>query len=115
MRIKRGLTKTKRHKKILKGTKGYRLSYSKLYKRAKEATLHAGQYSYAHRRKRVGQMRTLWITRINAALSKYDLKYHTFINLMKTKGILLNRKMLSEIALNNEQAFAEIVKAVNNN
>src|SRR3989344_5955446 len=114
MRIKRGLTKTKRHKKILKGTKGYLLSYSKLYKRAKEATLHAGQYSYAHRRKRAGQQRRVWITRLNAALSKFNLKYNKFINLLKENGIDLNRKILSEIALNNEQAFAEIVKAVNN-
>jgi len=112
MRIKRGISKQRRHKKVLKGTKGYRLSYSKLYKRAKEATLHAGQYSFAHRRKRVGQMRELWIERLNAALTEHGLKYSRFINLLKTKGVLLNRKMLSEIALQEAQVFAEIIKAV---
>lgn len=112
MRVKRGTTKNQKHKKVLKSTKGYRLSYSKLYRRAREAMLHAGQYSYAHRKKRSGDYRRLWIERINAALSEHDMKYGQFINGLKTNGISLNRKMLSELALHNKEAFAEVVKSV---
>jgi len=110
MRVKRGLTKHRRHKKVLKSAKGYRLSYSKLYKRAHEAQMHAGQYSFNDRKKRAGQFREVWITRINAALSKFNLKYNTFIHLMSAKKIELNRKMLAYMALNEEKAFEELVK-----
>lgn len=112
MRIKRGKNKNRKHKKVLKAAKGYRLSYSKLYRRAKEALLHAGQYSFNDRKKRKGQIRRLWIKRINAALQPHGMKYNQFINSLKTNKIELNRKMLSELSLNNEQVFAEIVKAV---
>lgn len=113
MRIKRGKNKNKKHNKVLKQAKGYRLSYSKLYRRAKEAVLHAGQYSFAHRRKRAGQFREIWILRISAALKEYGMKYSVFINALKVNKIDLNRKMLAELALNNKDAFAEIVKSVN--
>lgn len=112
MRIKRGKTKHKKHKKILASAKGYRLSYSKLYKRAREALLHAGNYSFAHRRKRGNQFRRLWIERINAALTKHDIKYSRFINDLKKNGIELNRKVLADLALNNEKAFDEVVKSI---
>jgi len=112
MRIKRGLNKNKRHKKILEKTKGYRLSYSKLYKRAKEAVLHAGQYSFAQRRKRQGQFRRLWIERINAALSSHNIKYNIFINRLATKKIELNRKILADLALNNKNAFDAVVTSI---
>ncbi|MFQ5492714.1 MAG: 50S ribosomal protein L20 [Candidatus Dojkabacteria bacterium] len=112
MRVKRGATKNKKHKKVLKAAKGYRLSYSKLYRRAKEALLHAGQYSFAHRRKRQGQYRRLWIERINAALSDKDIKYSQFISKLKGEQIELNRKVLADLALNHEEVFAQIVKAV---
>ncbi|MBN1331645.1 50S ribosomal protein L20 [Candidatus Dojkabacteria bacterium] len=112
MRIKRGKTKKAKHNKILKLTKGYRLSYSKLVKRAKEARLHAGQYSFAHRKKRKGQFRRLWIQRINAALSTEKMKYSTFIGNLKKANIELDRKILSELAFEYPETFKAIVKKV---
>lgn len=112
MRVKRGKVKRRKHKKVLKATKGYRLTYSKLYRRAKEALLHARQYSYAHRKKRRNEFRKLWIQRINGALSKYDMKYSKFINLLKENKIELNRKMLSELAVNQPKAFKAVVEEV---
>lgn len=113
MRVKRGKSKTKKHKKVLKKAKGYRLTYSKLYRRAKEALLHAGQYSYNHRKKRGNDFRRLWIQRINGALDSYDMSYSKFIGALKKEKIDLNRKMLSEIALNRPEIFEEIVEQVN--
>jgi len=112
MRVKRGKIKRRKHKKILKKAKGYRLSYSKLYRRAREAILHAGQYSYAHRKKRRSDKRRLWIQKINGALQQYGMKYNTFINLLKKSKIELNRKMLSELALNYPDTFKAIVEKV---
>ena len=113
MRVKRGLTKHRRHKKVLVAAKGYRLSYSKLYKRAHEAEMHAGQYSFAGRKKRAGQFREIWIARINAALSKFGIKYNKFIKLLKDNKIELNRKILAYLALDQEKTFEEIVKVLN--
>jgi large subunit ribosomal protein L20 len=112
MRIKRGKTKKQKHSKILKKAKGYRLSYSKLYKRAREALMHAGQYAYAHRKKRAGDMREIWIERINGALHTYNLSYSKFINLLKTAKIGLNRKMLAELAVNEPDTFKAVVEKV---
>lgn len=112
MRVKRGKNKNQRHKKVLKQTKGFRLSYSKLYRRAKEALLHAGQYSFAHRKKRGGEFRKLWIQRINAALTEHDMKYSQFIHALDENKISLNRKMLAELGLHNKEVFAEVVNAV---
>ncbi len=112
MRVKRGKVKRKKHKKVLKATKGYRLSYSKNYRRAKEAVLHAGQYSYAHRKKRIGDFRKLWIQRISGALNDYNLSYSKFMYLLKKNKIELNRKMLSELALDNPEAFGAVVREV---
>lgn len=112
MRIKRGKTKRQKHKKVLKAAKGYRLSYSKLYRRAKEALLHAGQYSYAHRKKRANDFRKLWIQRINGALTEYDLSYSKFINLLSKDKIELNRKMLAELAVEEPEAFRAVVEKV---
>ncbi len=112
MRVKRGQAKKQKHKRILNSTKGYRLSYSKLYRRAREAVLHAGQYSFAHRRKRGNDFRRLWIQRINASLSQHDMKYNQFISQLSKNNILINRKMLSEIGLHHQEVFAEIVKTV---
>ncbi len=112
MRVKGGTTRKKRHKKILKSTKGYRMTKSKLYKVAHEAHLHAGQYAHAHRQKRTSQMRKLWIKRINAAAQKNDLKYSEFINKLKKSEIGLNKKILSEIALKHPKTFDSIVKEI---
>ncbi len=112
MRIKRGKTKRSKHKKVLKLSKGYRLTYSKLYKRAHEALLHAGQYSFSHRKKRQGQFRSLWIKRVNAGLSEQGLSYSEFINKLKKAKIDLNRKSLAALALDYPEVFKEIVTKV---
>lgn len=112
MRVKRGLTKNRRHKKVLAQTKGFRLSYSKLYRRAREAVLHAGQYSFAHRRKRPGQFREIWIERISAGLAQEDMKYSRFIAALNKNKVELNRKILADLALNHSQVFSEVVKSV---
>lgn len=112
MRIKRGKVKNRRHKKVLEQTKGFRLSYSKLYKRAKEALLHAGQYSFAHRKRRQSQFREAWIERINAALTQFDVKYSVFINSLKKKNVELDRKVLAGLALDYPQTFKSVVEFV---
>ncbi len=110
MRIKRGKTKHQKHKKVLSKTKGFRLSYSKLYKRAKEALLHAGQYSFQHRKKRAGQFRKLWIKRISAGLTKFDIRYSDFMSNLTKSKIELNRKSLAALALDYPEAFEAVVK-----
>jgi large subunit ribosomal protein L20 len=112
MRVKGGTTRKKRHKKILKSTKGYRMSKSKLYKVAHEAHLHAGQYAYADRQKKTGQMRNLWIKRINAAAQNNGLKYSQFMDKLKKAEIALNKKILSDLALNHKKTFETIVKEI---
>lgn len=112
MRVKTGFTTRRKHKKLLKKAKGYRQQRSKIYKRAKEAFLHAGQYSMAHRRKRVGQMRSLWILRLNAALAPHEISYSKFIGKLNKSDVKLNRKMLSELALKNPEVFTKVVKQV---
>lgn len=110
-RSKTGVVRRRRHKKILKLAKGYRGTYSRLYKRAKEAVLHAGQYAYIGRKLRKRDMRRLWIIRLNAALRAIDekLSYSRFINQLKKANINLNRKVLSEIAVNDPETFKAIV------
>jgi large subunit ribosomal protein L20 len=110
MRSKTGTTRRARHKKVLKRTKGFRMTKGRLYKVSKEADLHAGQYAYNGRKLRKRQFRTLWIQRINAGLKQFDLKYSRFINLLKAKKIELNRKILADLALSEPNVFAEIVK-----
>lgn len=112
MRVKGGTVRKRRHNKILAKTKGYRMSKSKLYKVAHEAYLHAGQYSYNDRRKRSGEFRKLWIQRINAACKMNDIQYKDFISGLKKKGSELNRKVLSDIALNEPEVFTFLVKSL---
>lgn len=111
-RVKTGVTRRRRHKKILKSNKGFRGANSRLYKRAKEAFLHAGKYAYVGRKLRKRDMRKLWIMRINAALTEMGngLKYSRFINALKKADISINRKMLAEIAVADFNTFKEIVK-----
>ncbi len=112
MRVSTGTVRRRKHKKILAATKGYRMSKSKLYKVAHEAYMHAGQYSYAHRRRKHSDMKKIWIKRINAAVSKYDIKYSVFMKQLSDAKIELNKKMLSELALNEPTIFEKIVKSV---
>jgi len=110
-RVKTGVTRRRRHKKVLKLTKGFRGTNNRLYKRAKEALLHAGHYAYVGRKLRKRDMRKLWILRINAALHEMGegLKYSRFINNLKKANISLNRKMLSEVAINDFETFKQVI------
>jgi large subunit ribosomal protein L20 len=114
-RARGGFKTNRKHKKILKLAKGYRGTRSKLIKRANEAVLRAGEHAFEGRRKRKGDMRQLWISRINAALRKHDIMYSRFINGLKKSKIELNKKMLSEIAINDPKSFDEIVAKVKQN
>ena len=112
MRVKGGTVRKRRHNKILAKTKGYRMTKSKLYKVAHEAYLHAGQYSYNDRRKRAGEFRNLWIQRINAACKNNEIQYKDLISGLKKDKSELNRKVLSDIAVNNPEVFSFIVKSL---
>jgi large subunit ribosomal protein L20 len=112
MRVKRGVTKRQRHKKVLKLTKGFRMTYSKSYRRAKEAVMHAGQYEYAHRRHKRGQMRLEWIKIISAGLASTDLSYSKFIAALKKNEISLDRKTIAEMAVNSPASFTKLVEQV---
>ena len=113
-RVKTGITRRRRHKKVLNLTKGFRGTNNRLYKRAHEALLHAGQYAFIGRKLRKRDMRKLWIMRINAGLQQLDeaMKYSSLINKMKKANVEINRKMLAELATTDFTAFSEIVKKV---
>jgi large subunit ribosomal protein L20 len=112
MRVKGGTTRRRRHKKVLKSTKGYRLTKSKLYRVAHEAYLHAGQYAYDHRQKRPAQMRKVWIAKVNAACKQNNIQYKDFIKDLQDNNIELNRKVLADLAVNNPEIFSFLVKSL---
>ena len=109
-RIKRAVNARKNHKKVLKLAKGYYGGKSKLFKTANESVIRALRNAYIGRKLKKRDFRTLWIARINAASRLSDLSYSRFMNGMKLAGIDINRKMLSEIAINDPKAFAELVE-----
>jgi large subunit ribosomal protein L20 len=109
LRIKRGITSHRRHKKVLALTKGQRATRHSLYKRAKESVLKSLSYAYAHRRERKGDMRRLWILRVSAASRSQGLTYSQFINGLKKSGVEINRKMLADMAVREPEAFANLV------
>lgn len=113
-RVKSGTTRHKRHKKVLKLTKGFRGTNNRLYKRAKEALLHAGQYAFIGRKLRKRDFRKLWIFRINAGLKSMEAKlsYSRFIKALKDNNIELNRKMLATLAVSDFTAFRKVVEKV---
>ena len=108
-RVKGGVVTRRRHKKVLKLTKGHRATSHSLYRRAHESMLHSLHYSYAHRRERRGDMRRLWITRINAGARAGGITYNQFINGLKKADIEINRKMLAEMAVNDPPGFSKLV------
>lgn len=112
MRVKTGFTRKRRHKKVLKRTKGMRMTKGRLYKVSKEADLHAGQYAFAGRRLKRRDLRRLWITRINAALKPHDFSYSKFINAAKEKKILIDRKILADLAVSDQETFDFLVNKV---
>ena len=105
-RVKRGTTAHVKHKKILKMAKGYRGRNSKVFRIAKEKVEKGLQYAYRDRKKKKTEMRQLWIARINAAVRANGMVYSTFMNGLKKAQIVLNRKMLSEIAICDPEAFS---------
>lgn len=110
MRVKRGTTKKRRHNKVLELTKGYRMTNSKLFRRAKDALMHAGEYNYAHRKKRASQFRTVWIQRINAVCRQEGTKYSLFTANLKAAGVKLDKKILSLLAVNHSGALRQLIK-----
>ena len=108
-RVKRGVNAKRRHKKVLKQAKGYYGNKSRSFRAANEQLLHSGQYAYRDRRARKGEMRRLWIQRINAACRQNDMSYSRFIAGLNAAGIEVNRKMLADLAVTDPKAFSAIV------
>ncbi|MDR2766368.1 MAG: 50S ribosomal protein L20 [Holosporaceae bacterium] len=111
-RVKRGVTTHARHKKVLKLAKGYMGRSGSCYRSALERVEKALQYAYRDRRNRKRDFRRLWIIRINAAVREYGLKYSQFIRGLSQANISLDRKILSELAVNDKVAFGKIVENV---
>jgi large subunit ribosomal protein L20 len=110
-RIKRAMAKRKRKKKFFKLTKGYFGAKSRQYRTVREASKRSGNYAFRDRKARKRDFRRLWITRINAAVREHGVSYSQFIKGLKLASIDLDRKMLSEMAVNDPKAFAQIVEA----
>jgi large subunit ribosomal protein L20 len=108
MRIKRGVTSHAKHKKLRQQTKGYSLVRRSSIKQARQAVLKALQYQYRDRRNLKRDMRSLWITRINAAASQLGLSYSAFMGSLKKAGITLDRKILAELAVRHPKAFEAV-------
>ena len=109
-RVKGALATRKRRRKILKLAKGYWGAKSKHFKMAKEAVMKSGNYAYIGRKQRKRDFRRLWITRISSGCKANGINYSTFMNGLKKAGITLNRKMLSEIAIADAEAFTALVE-----
>ncbi len=109
-RVKRAVSAKKRHKSVLEKAKGYYGHRSRNYKTANEAVMHALRYAYADRRARKGDFRRLWISRINAACRQNDMSYSVFMNGLKQAGIEIDRKVLSDLAINDAAAFGALAE-----
>lgn len=109
-RVKNGVAHHARKKKIIAGAKGARGGRSKLYKAAKETAERAMRYAYRDRRKKKGDFRRLWITRINAAARLHDLSYSRLIAGLAKAGVEINRKILADMAVNDAEAFARVAE-----
>ena len=109
-RVKGGTISRARHKKVLKQAKGYFGSKHRLYRTANEQVMHSGKYAFRDRRQKKRDFRKLWITRINAGCRENDMSYSKFINGLLKANVTINRKMLSEIAINDKEAFAKLVE-----
>ena len=111
-RVKRGKISIKRRRNVLSQTKGFRNARKSKERQAREALFHAGAYAFAHRRDKKNDFRKLWNTRISAALAPHNISYSKFFGLVHKKGIVLNRKMISEIANDHPKTFDRIVSQV---
>lgn len=112
VRVKRGVTTRKKHKKVMKATKGMKGVRTSSIKKAKEALAKALSYSYRDRRTKKREFRSLWIIRLNNALDKQGISYSSFIKMLKDKKIEIDRKILSDIAVNNPDVFDKVVEEV---
>jgi len=108
-RVKGSTVSKNRRRKVLKQAKGYFGSKHRLYKTAQEQVMHSGEYAYRDRKANKRNFRKLWITRINAACRENDISYSKFINGLSKAGVEVNRKMLSELAIDNAKAFSDLV------
>jgi large subunit ribosomal protein L20 len=109
-RVKRGVTAHKRHKRLLKAAEGRRGTRSKLIKPAREAQLHAMAYAYRGRKERKRQLRALWIVRLNAASRLNGTTYSRFVSGLKAAGVILDRKVLADVAVRDAATFARIAE-----
>jgi large subunit ribosomal protein L20 len=110
-RVKRGMVARRRHNKLLALTKGQRATRHSLVRRAHEAMLHSLNYAYFHRKERKGDMRRIWIVRINAAAKANGVKYSHLVYALTNSGIGINRKMLAEMAVNDPAGFTGVVES----
>jgi len=111
-RVKRGLVSRRKHNKLLRLTKGYRGTRSRLIKVGHESILHADAYAYHGRKLRKRDFRTLWITRISEAVKQEAISYSVFMNMLKKAKIELDRKILSDLVVNDPEAFKELISKV---
>ncbi len=111
-RSKNSVARKARHKKWIKRAKGYRGSRSRVFKRAKEAVLKAGQYAYHDRRKKKSVKRAQWQAHINAAVRQHDLSYSRFINGLRQNNITLDRKILAQLAEKHPDIFKKVVESI---
>ena len=109
MRVKGGTRLRQRHKKVLRRTKGYRDGRRRLFRSANQAMMKAGLHQYRDRRNRKRVFRRLWIARINAAAREHGMSYSHFVHGLKEADVQVDRKMLAEMAVNDAQAFAQLV------
>jgi len=107
-RVPTGVVRRRRHKKLLKQTKGHKGGRNRLFRQANESLLHALSYAYAHRKEKKGDMRRLWNIRINAAARANGTTYSKLIHGLKLADVSINRKMLSDLAVSDPEAFTEI-------
>lgn len=111
-RVKRGTVSKRKHNKVLELTKGFRLGRSTTIKQAKEALLHAGKYAFAGRKQRKRDMRRLWIVQLGNAVRNEGNSYSKFIAQMKVKGIMLDRKILADMAVNRPEEFKKVYSEI---
>ena len=109
-RTKKSTARRKRHRRVLKETKGYRGHGSKLYRQAKQLLARGRKHAFRHRREKKRNFRRLWITRINAAARQHDMSYSQLIGGLCKAGVELNRKMLADLAVRDSEAFARVVE-----
>jgi len=114
VRVKRGNVARKRRQKILIRAKGFRGAHSKLFRTANQQVMKALRYSYIGRKQKKRQFRRLWITRINAAAKMHDIKYSVLINKLKNANVILNRKMLSQLAIVDPKTYSSLINQIKN-